>query len=181
MALPPLVLEINTRCWLRELTDMAGSPVTLQNVPPGEFERWRALGFSHIWLMGVWTTGPLSRAVALAQPDLRDLCIQSFGCWDENDIAASPYAIADYSVPRALGGDAGLQNFRDALHHHGLKLLLDFVPNHTGLDHPWLQTHPERFVSFNTRTPGTFPGAGRRWIAHGKDPWFPPWADTAQL
>ncbi len=58
----PLLYEINTRCWLRALADQAGASVTLANVPDAEFTAWQKLGFSHIWLMGVWTTGPQARA-----------------------------------------------------------------------------------------------------------------------
>ena len=29
----------------------------------------------------------------------------------------------------------------------GLKLMLDFVPNHVALDHPWVEAHPEFFIA----------------------------------
>jgi glycosidase len=70
------------------------------------------------------------------------------------------------------------------LHRHGLKLLLDFIPNHVGLDHPWLHEEPQLFVHNSKKMPGMFepPGKARDlFIAHGKDPYFPPWTDTAQL
>ena len=54
----PLLYEVNTRCWLNELSEGSGTPVTLANVPDAELARWQKLGFTHIWLMGVWTTGP---------------------------------------------------------------------------------------------------------------------------
>ena len=49
----PLLYEINTRCWLRELSERNSRIVTLANVPEHEFAHWRQLGFTHIWLMGV--------------------------------------------------------------------------------------------------------------------------------
>ena len=52
--------------------------------------------------------------------------------WTEADVAGSPYSIADYAVPKALGGDAGLKKFRARLNGLGMKLILDFVPNHLG-------------------------------------------------
>src|SRR5205823_1016840 len=104
--------------------------------------------------------------------------------WTEADIAGSPYAIGDYEVPAALGGEAGLQFFRQTLQARGLKLLLDFVPNHLGLDHPWVNERPELFVQSPAAIPDAFqqqtPG-GTRWLAHGKDPYFPGWTDTVQL
>jgi len=180
----PLLYEINTRCWLRELSESSGQPVTLANVPEEQLQHWLRLGFSHIWLMGVWTSGPRSRAAALAHTGLRQNYSEALPGWQEADVGGSPYAVADYQVSRTLGGDAGLSKFRDRLRAHGLKLILDFVPNHLGLDHPWLSERPDLFVQSPVEAPGFFAqetAAGRRWLAHGKDPYFPPWTDTAQL
>ena len=180
----PLLYEINTRCWLRSLTEQNGTAITLANVPDSEFAAWQKPGFSHVWLMGVWTTGPQAREEALKHPDLRQAYDRALPGWTGADIAGSPYAIGDYQVPSALGGEAGLEAFRRKLSRHGLKLILDFVPNHLGLDHPWMRTRPELFVQSPTEVPGTFPvstPAGLRWLAHGKDPYFPPWSDTVQV
>ena len=179
-----LAYEINTRCWLRDLSKQSGAPVTLANVPESEFQSWRKLGFTHVWLMGVWTSGPRSRAAALAVADLQQTYGSAVHRVHAADIAASPYAISAYEVPEALGGPAGLRAFRKRLHAHGIKLLLDFIPNHVGLDHPWLIERPARFINSAGPTPGFFEQAtklGNRWIAHAKDPYFPPWNDTAQL
>lgn len=180
----PLLYQINTRCWLRELSDAADHPLTLAEVPDVEFARWRRFGFTHIWLMGVWPTGPKSRVRALEEPNLRRAYDETLPGWRDDDVGGSPYAIADYQVPRSLGGEAGLKSFRDRLHAHGLKLILDFVPNHLGLDHAWLREQPDLFVQSPVEVPGTFAQAtvtGTRWLAHGKDPHFPPWTDTVQL
>ncbi|MDB6064400.1 MAG: alpha amylase catalytic region [Pedosphaera sp.] len=180
----PLLYELNTRCWLCALSDQAGRGITLANVPDSEFERWQQLGFTHIWAMGVWITGPRSRAMALADPLLRKSLDEILPGWREEDVPGSPYAIANYEVPSALGGEAGLKAFRKKLNDHGLKLLLDFVPNHLGLDHIWVTTRPDVFVQSPVEVPGTFPqqtSAGPRWLAHGKDPHFQPWTDTVQL
>jgi glycosidase len=180
----PLVYELNARCWLRALTARHGRRIELGDVPEEEFDSWRRLGFTHIWMMGVWTTGPRSRDVFLRQPDTAGRLKVILPDWREEDVAGSPYAIAAYRVPDSLGADAGLRAFREQLHRHDLGLLLDFVPNHVGLDHPWLQEHPDWFIRAGRRVPGTFPvptREGETWIAHGKDPNFPPWIDTAQL
>jgi glycosidase len=180
----PLLYEINTRCWLHRLAGRHGGPVTLASLPTAQFERWRRLGFTHIWLMGVWTSGPRARQKALAGPDQRRLYGQVLPGWQAEDVAGSPFAVGDYEVPDALGGEAGLAEFRNALHAYGLKLLLDFVPNHLGLDHRWLRERPDLFVQSPKPRPGTFrqqTRLGPRWLAHGKDPHFPPWTDTVQL
>ena len=62
--------------------------------------------------------------------------------------------------------------------------MLDFVANHVGLDHRWVTEKPELFVQSPAEAPGFFPQdtkSGQRWLAHGKDPYFPPYTDTAQL
>ncbi len=105
------------------------------------------------------------------------------------DIAGSGFAITSYSVHGDLGGDAALARLRERLGKRGLRLLLDFVPNHTALDHPWVESHPEYYI------PGTerdLAHAPRNWtwaqrtkgdliLAHGRDPYFPGWPDTLQL
>ncbi len=180
----PILYEINTRCWLRDLTDRRGRSVTLADVPEEEFNRWRQLGFTHIWLMGVWTTGPRARELALNEPHLRRAYDEALPGWSPADVLGSPYSVADYMVPAALGGAAGLREFRVRLHDAGLKLILDFVPNHLGVDHAWVAERPELFVSSEKEVEGTLAQrtpAGVRWLAHGKDPYFPCWTDVAQL
>jgi alpha amylase-like protein len=157
----PLVYEINTRSWLHDLSARAAEPITLATTPEDQFTHWQRLGFTHIWLMGVWRCGPLLSA-------------------DPPDAAPSPYAITAYRVPETFAGDSALAEFRARLHRHGLKLLLDFVPNHTSSVHAWLRSHPQRFVHSTRPSAEAFP-VGAYWIAHGKDPYFPPWVDTAQL
>src|ERR1043165_4483666 len=96
----PLFYEINTRCWLAELSKENARRITLAEIPEAEFEEWQRLGFTHIWLMGVWTTGPRARAVAFKhRPEYQQILADL----RDEDIGASPYAIADYRVSEALG------------------------------------------------------------------------------
>ena len=179
----PLLYEINTRCWLAELSEKNNRRLTLGEIPAGQFDEWKRLGFTHIWLMGVWTSGPRARAVAL-EASSQQQYPEALVDLREEDIGASPYAIAEYRVSPALGGDPALREFRKALNGRGLKLLLDFVPNHLGLDHSWLKERPELFVEGQGKSAETFlqeTNSGPRWLAYGKDPYFPPWTDTVQL
>ena len=176
----PLLYEINTRCWLRDLSQAKGQPITLDEVPDSEFLRWQQLGFTHVWLMGVWAGGPQARAKALASEGFSE----ALPDWTENDVGPSPYAVADYHVSAALGGDDALATFRQKLRAVGLKLILDFVPNHLGLDHPWVRERPELFVTAPQFEPETFAVdsvAGKKYLAYGKDPNWPAWTDTVQI
>jgi hypothetical protein len=180
----PLVHEINTRCWLNQLSRGRRRRVTLAQIPEGQVEEWRRLGFTHIWLMGVWATGPRARRRALTEPDVRRVYDSALPEWKEKDVAGSPYAIAEYSVPSRFGGDGGLATFRGQLDRSGLKLLVDFVPNHLGLDHPWIRQRPRLFVQTHGASPESFlarTAEGAPYLAHGKDPNFPAWTDTVQL
>lgn len=159
----PLVYEIHTQQWLAELG------VTLHDVADRELDRLAALGITHLWAMGVWARGPLARQCALDIPSLRAEYELSLPGWTDADVAGSPYAVADFTVAPQLGGDAGLAALRSRLAARNIGLILDFVPNHLAIDHPWITSRPELFVG------------GPANIAHGKDPYFPPWTDTAQL
>lgn len=180
----PILFQVNTRCWLRELSKCAGKRITLANVPDKIIAGWREIGFTHVWLMGVWSTGPRARQQAIRSESLRARYDRALPGWTEDDVAGSPYAISAYAVPREIGGDSGLKKIRQALHRHGLKLLLDFVPNHVGIDHPWVNQQPDLFVQSDSADGGSFIGgsAGSPLrLCHGRDPFFDPWVDTAQL
>jgi glycosidase len=67
--------------------------------------------------------------------------------------------------------------------------MLDFVPNHTGLDHPWVEVHPEYYVAGTeqdlARAPRNYTWVRRTkgdlLLALGRDPYFPGWPDALQL
>lgn len=179
-----MLFQINTRCWLRAWSGLLGRTVTLATAPEVEIASWKRRGFTHIWLMGVWATGPKTRDLARAQPNLRALSAEAFGLNGEEKLVSSPFAVADFTVAAELGGAAALRQFRAQLRRHGLGLVLDFIPNHLGLDHQWLIEKNILFVGSAAQRPETFPvthAGGANWVAHGKDPYFPAWIDTAQL
>ena len=97
----------------------------------------------------------------------------------------SPYCIAAYEPDDRMGGWAGLDAARAALHERGMRLFVDFVPNHTGFDHPWVSAHPQRYVLGRDEdyaaAPEDFRRVGHAIVACGRDPYFAPWRDVAQL
>ncbi len=184
MAAHPLIYEINTRCLLTDLSRQLSRAATLNNISDDEIKRWQTLGFSHIWLMGVWPNGPRVRQHGLEQPTLLQRYRELLPDWTPADAGGSPYGISAYEVDLAIGGAAALSDFRTRLHAHGLRLILDFIPNHIGFDHSWIQQRPDLLIHSNRKQPGFFPtthNGQKLWIAHGKDPYFDPWTDTAQL
>ncbi|HEY4222225.1 MAG TPA: alpha-amylase family glycosyl hydrolase, partial [Myxococcota bacterium] len=180
----PLLYEVNARQWLADLAHKHGRDIDLYAVPEGELDQLERRGFTHLWLMGVWPTGPRSREQAVTHPDLRKSYDDALPGWSDEDVLGSPYAVGALHVSPLLGGDAGLSALRERLAERDIKLILDFVPNHLGLDHAWVLSRPELFVGLPHQFPDSFPlklPSGTRYVAHGKDPFFPGWTDTVQL
>lgn len=182
----PLVYEINTRIWLQKLSIEHNRLVTLGNIPDEEFAFFTSCGFDMIWLMGVWKPSQYSKAIATAHQGLRASFLEHISVVTPEDIASSPYSIPSYTVNEALGGETELLTFREKLHANGIKLMLDFVPNHLALDNAFLPEHPEYFIpmcgSEHCLDPNSsFEYASGTYLAYGKDPYFAPWTDTLQL
>jgi hypothetical protein len=185
----PSLYQINTRVLLTELSAGLGRRATLDDMPDAALDRIAALGFDWLWLLSVWRTGPAGRRVSRANPAWRREFEETLPDLREEDIEGSGFAITGYTVHPALGGPPALARLRDRLRTRGVKLMLDFVPNHTALDHPWVEEHPEYYVSASeldrTRAPQNYAwvtrATGDLLLAHGRDPYFDGWPDTLQL
>ena len=143
----PSLYQINTRVWLTALSRQLGRRATLDDIPDAELDRLAAMGIDWIWLLSVWQTGAAAQAVSRSNPEWRHDFEQTLPDLTEDDIPGSGFAITGYTVHRDLGGDAALARVRERMRQRGLKLMLDFVPNHMAPDHPWVEEHPEYFVS----------------------------------
>ena len=185
----PSLFQINTRVWLTELGRALHRPVTLDDVPDAALDRLAERGFDLVWFLSVWQTGLAGQQVSRRNPEWRKEFQETLPDLQEDDIAGSGFAITGYTVHRQLGGDAALARLRERLRTRGLWLMLDFVPNHTGLDHPWVEEHPEYYIPGTeldlARTPQNYTWVRRQGgdilLAHGRDPYFPGWPDTLQL
>ncbi|EYF04361.1 alpha-amylase family glycosyl hydrolase [Chondromyces apiculatus] len=166
----PTTYEIFTRVWLDELSSAAGEPIDLASVPDAELDRLAGMGFDLVYLMGVWTLGDEGRRLSREMSDLREEHDRVLPGWTEDDVVGSPFAVARYAVSPAFGGDVALAALRERLRARGMRLILDFVPNHVARDHHWVKERP-----------GCFMRDAQGALLAGKDPYFPPWKDTAQL
>ena len=135
--------------------------------------------------MGVWERSPAGVRLALDTPEQVASFRAALPDLDDADVIGSAYCIRRYEVDARFGGRAGLAAARAALAERGVRLLVDFVPNHVAPDHPWLTDHPEYFVQGTADDladdPAGFLAVGDTVIARGRDPYFPPWPDVAQL
>ena len=181
----PTIYEINTWVWLAELSAKTGKPVDLGSVPAAEWDAIAGFGFDAVWLMGVWERSPAGTAIANRNENLLADFRRALPDFRPQDNVGSPYCVRQYVVDQHLGGTAALAVARQELARRGLRLILDFVPNHVAPDHPWVTQHPEYFIEGSTDEvrchPGSYIVVESHAFACGKDPYFPPWPDVVQL
>lgn len=185
----PSLYQINTRVLLTQLSGKLGRPAVLDDIPDSELDGIAKKGFDWIWFLSVWQTGLAGQKVSRTNPEWRKEFEETLPDLRDDDIAGSGFAITGYTVHKDLGGNEALDRLRTRLHKRGLKLMLDFVPNHTGMDHPWVEDHPEYYISGTeaqlAQAPKNFTCAnrlhGQLIFAYGRDPYFPGWPDTFQL
>ena len=135
--MPRLVLMAKTvYVWLDQLSRRYGRPiVTLDQIPDEELDQLARWGFTGLWLIGVWERSPASRRIK-----------QKCG---NPEALASAYSLFRYEIAADLGGDSALENLKGRAWARGIRLASDMVPNHMGIDSPWLVEHPEWFIGLD--------------------------------
>lgn len=185
----PSLYQVNTRVWLTELSANLGRTATLDDISNTELDKLAASGFDWVWFLSVWQTGMEGRRVSRENQGWRKEFEQTLSDLREEDIAGSGFAITKYVASDQLGGSDALARIRKRLQDRGLKLMLDFVPNHVALDHPWVNEHPDFFIRAGNHELEKEPKnyikliteKGEVILAHGRDPFFEGWPDTLQL
>lgn len=179
------IYEINTAAWLSRLSQQSDRPITLEDIPQQEVDKLALFNIDTVWLMGVWQRSPDAANCSANDTDLMAEIRTVLPDYTTADMIGSAYAIKNYVVDERFGGDAALQIFRRQLRDRGIKLLLDYVPNHTAFDHPWTATHLDYYIHTgqlnDTQPLAYFRNHGDVLIAQGKDPKLAPWEDVAQL
>ncbi len=181
----PLLYQVNTRVWLTELSANLDHHATLDDIPESLLDHFAEKGFEWIWMLSVWTTGETGQQISRRHPGWLEEYRDTLPDLKEEDIAGSGFAITRYEVSANLGGNDALSRFRKKLSERGLKLMLDFVPNHTAIDHHWVKDKPDFYIQAGTHEletqPENFIRVNDRILAHGRDPFFSGWVDTLQL
>jgi glycosidase len=120
--------------WLAQLSKQYGRHIRrLDEIPDEELETLARRGLNSLWLIGVWERSRASKTIKL-------LCGNS-------DAVASAYSLYDYRIADDLGGEPAYINLRDRAYRKGIRLASDMVPNHMGIDSPWVVEHPDWFIS----------------------------------
>jgi hypothetical protein len=181
----PNLYEINTWVWFSELQAKYGKRIDLDSVPAGEWDAIGDLGFDAVWLMGVWERSPAGIAIANRNDQLLQDFRRALPDFRPDDNVGSPYCVRQYAIAEHLGGMNGLASARRALARRGVRLILDFVPNHVAPDHPWVSHQPGHFVGGTAEDlknePTSYLEASGNICACGRDPYFPAWPDVVQL
>ncbi|MEO8337166.1 MAG: alpha-amylase family glycosyl hydrolase [bacterium] len=137
-----VIYEVNIRQYTPEGTIAAAQK---------HLQRLKQLGIDMLWVMPVQPIGKKNR----------------------KGVLGSYYAVSDYrAINPEFGTKADFKAFVDAAHDDGLKVLLDWVPNHTAFDHTWITAHKDYYV---TKPDGTIINA-RDNENHDTD-----WTDVAEL
>ncbi len=182
----PSLFQVNTRVYLSERAAQLGRPATLDDVLDRDLDEWARSGFDLVWYLGVWQTGPAGRSVSQSNREWLAEYPRVLPDFELSDICGSCFAVQDYRVHEEFGGDEALARLRQRMAGRGLRLILDFVPNHTAPDHPWVSEHPEYYVNGTEEQLKAQPQnycrlADGRILAYGRDPYFDGWPDTFQL
>ena len=105
----------------------------LTRFPNEELATLARRGLNSLWLIGVWERSRASKTI-------KQLC-------GNPDAVASAYSLFDYRIADDLGGESAYVDLRNRAYHHGIRLASDMVPNHMGIDSPWVVEHPDWFIS----------------------------------
>ncbi len=113
------IYEVNTRQF-----SVAGNFKAVE----AQLPRLKEMGVDIIWLMPIY---PISQK-------------------NKKGSLGSPYAVADYkAVNPAYGTLADFKALVQRTHALGMRIILDWVPNHTGWDHVWVKQHPDWYTRVN--------------------------------
>ncbi|WZL88602.1 alpha-amylase family glycosyl hydrolase [Salinimicrobium sp. 3283s] len=147
-----------------------------QYSPEGTFDAFtqdipqlKDLGVKVIWLMPVYPISEVRRKAT------GDLSIEDIEDPEERKkYLGSYYAIADYTeVNPEFGTKEDFDELVKTAHENGMYVILDWVANHTGWDHSWLEEHPDFYTQNDKGEPvdPLNPETGESWG----------WTDVADL
>lgn len=183
----PSLYEINTRVWLRRF-DPHKKEFTLADIPSGYWNKFAEDRFDYLWLMGLWKTSKSVIKKYCFEEDLVKNYKHALKDWSPEDVIGSPFAVAEYNVDPLIGNKRTLLELKSLLNKKGIRLILDFVPNHFSAQNELLLTNSGIFLSVDKKyyeeDPHTFyrPFEEKEiYFAHGRDPFFPAWQDTVQV
>ncbi len=181
------IFEVNARLLIKRFSTKH-KKATLIDIPPDYWNTLAEKGFQYVWLMGIWNTPAKSGQKYLLKEYNIESYNRSLKDWTMKDVGGSPFAIDSYVLDPRYGTIEELLLVKKFLNSINIKLILDFIPNHFFCESSLLKENPEFFLTATEKDleddPFSFfknPATNGKVIAHGRDPFFPAWSNTAQL
>jgi hypothetical protein len=133
--MPNVVLMAkSTYVWLEQLSKKYLRHIhRLDQIPDEELRLLADRGITGLWLIGLWERSVASQTIK----HLRG----------HADAVASAYSLKSYDIAADLGGWDAYNTLKHRAAQAGLRLASDMVPNHMGIDSPWVIEHPDWFVN----------------------------------
>ncbi|MFZ5809053.1 MAG: alpha-amylase family glycosyl hydrolase [Chloroflexota bacterium] len=129
-----VMLAKNTYVWLDQLSKKYQRPIyRLDHIPDEELDQLARWGFNALWLIGLWERSRASQRIKQLRGN--------------PEAVASAYSLFDYTIAADLGGEEAYRNLSHRAWMRGIRLASDMVPNHMGIDSPWVINHPDWFIS----------------------------------
>ena len=129
-----VLIAKSTYVWLAQLSKRYHRSIhRLDQIPDEELDTLARRGMNSLWLIGIWERSRASQTI-------KQLC-------GNPDAVASAYSLFDYTIAEDLGGEGAYVNLRNRAYARGIRLASDMVPNHMGIDSPWVVEHPDWFMS----------------------------------
>ncbi len=124
-AVAPAIPEWTKNAVLYEVNIRQFTPEGTLNAFSDHLPRLQDMGVDILWLMPIHPISKKNRKGTLG----------------------SNYAVADYrAVNPEFGTMEDFKNLVKKAHELGMRLIIDWVPNHTGWDHPWITEHPDWYT-----------------------------------
>jgi hypothetical protein len=128
-----VLIAKSTYVWLEQLSKKYGRHIhRLDHIPDEELRLLASRGITGLWLIGLWERSIASRTIKRLR--------------GHGDAVASAYSLKEYDIAEDLGGAAAYATLRDRAAAVGIRLASDMVPNHMGIDSPWVIEHPDWFI-----------------------------------
>ncbi len=128
-----VLIAKSTYVWLEQLSKKYGRHIhRLDHIPDEELHLLSARGITGLWLIGLWERSVASQTIKRLR--------------GHHDAVASAYSLKSYDIAEDLGGWAAYDHLKHAAARAGLRLASDMVPNHMGIDSPWVIDHPDWFI-----------------------------------
>jgi hypothetical protein len=128
-----VLIAKSTYVWLEQLSKKYLRHIhRLDHIPDEELQLLASRGVTGLWLIGLWERSIASRTIKRLR--------------GHHDAVASAYSLKSYDIAEDLGGWEAYNHLKHRAAAFGLRLASDMVPNHMGIDSPWVIEHPDWFL-----------------------------------